>query len=296
MAPADPRAAGIRRVLLITLVLNVVVAAAKAIYGIWSGSLVIATDAVHSTVDAGVNVIGLLTMRAATAPPDAEHPYGHRKIEIVAATAIGVAIGATAVQFAWRAIEALVHGTDGPATPGVGYAIVLGTLAINLFVAIYESRRARALNSEFLAADASHTASDVIVTAAVLAAYTGARLGYSWADPVGALVVVVFIGRIAWVVISRNLGVLVDQVVIDPGRICAIAGQVSGVHSCHRVRSRGTANHVQVDLHVQVDGGLTLTAAHDIAHHVEDAIRAALPEVIDVVVHMEPEDDAEEDL
>jgi cation diffusion facilitator family transporter len=185
-----------------------------------------------------------------------------------------VAIGATAVQFAWRAVSALVYGTSGPATPLIGYAVVLSTLGINLFVAIYESRRARALHSEFLAADASHTASDVVVTGAVLAAYTGARMGVTWADPVGALVVVLFIGRIAWVVISRNLGVLVDQAAIDPERICAIAGQVPGVHGCHKVRSRGTASHVQVDLHVQVDGGLTLTAAHDIAHHVEDAIRA----------------------
>ena len=117
MAAPDPRSAGIRRVLLITLLLNLLVAAAKGAYGAWTGSLAIASDGVHSLVDAGVNVIGLLTMRAATAPPDADHPYGHGKIEIVASAGIGVAVGVTAVLFAWNAIAALASGHAGPETP-----------------------------------------------------------------------------------------------------------------------------------------------------------------------------------
>ncbi|HTM20433.1 MAG TPA: cation diffusion facilitator family transporter [Kofleriaceae bacterium] len=296
MAARDPRSAAIRRVLLITLALNLVVAAAKIVFGAWTGSLAIASDGIHSVIDAGVNVIGLFTMRAAAAPPDAEHPYGHGKIEIVAAAGIGIAVGVTAVRFAWNAIESLMAGGTRPDTPALGYGVVLGTLAINLFVATYETRRGRALDSQFLQADAAHTGSDVIVTCAVLAAYTGARYGLDWADAVGTLLVVLFIGRIAWTVLASNLGVLVDQAVIDPARVRALAVQVPGVVGCHRVRSRGTARHVQLDLHIHVDGEQSLASAHEIAHRVEDAIRAAQPEVIDVTVHMEPEGDAEEDL
>jgi cation diffusion facilitator family transporter len=296
MAAPDPRSAGIRRVLLLTLALNLLVAAAKGVYGVWTGSLAIASDGVHSLVDAGVNVIGLLTMRAAAAPPDADHPYGHGKIEIVASAGIGVAVGVTAVHFAWNAIATLVSGGAPPETPAVGYAVIAGTLVVNVIVATYERRRARALRSQFLLADAAHTGSDVIVTCAVLASYTGARLGLAWADPVGALLVVLFIGRIAWVVLASNLSVLVDQAVVDAAAIRAIACAVPGVAGCHHVRSRGPAHHVHVDLHILVAGDQPLAGAHAIAHQVEDAIRAAHPEIVDVTVHMEPEGDEEEDL
>jgi cation diffusion facilitator family transporter len=294
MVAPDPRSAGIRRVLLITLALNLLVAAAKGAYGAWTGSLAIASDGVHSLVDAGVNVIGLMTMRVAAAPPDADHPYGHGKIEIVASAGIGVAVGVTAVLFAWNAIAALAAGQTGPETPAVGFVVIIGTLLVNLFVATYERSRAHALHSEFLLADAAHTGSDVIVTGAVLASYVGARYGFGWADPVGALLVVVFIGRISWLVLSSNLRILVDKAVVDAARIQEIACAVPGVSGCHHVRSRGTNHHVQLDLHIHVDGDMPLAQAHSIAHSVEDAIRAAHPEIVDVTVHMEPEGDEEE--
>ncbi len=290
------RGRAVTRVLWITLVLNLVVALAKGIFGLATGALAITTDAMHSMVNATANIIALFAAHVASTPPDSTHPYGHRKFEIVAAAAIGVGVGAAAIRFAWDAGEALLHGRPVLHTSGLGFAVILSTWVINAFVATYEARRGRQLESPLLLADASHTASDVVVTGAVLVSYTAAAYGVTWADPVGALVVVVIIARVAWKVLSSNLSILVDRAVVDPEQVCRIASAVPGVLDCHRVRSRGSGGAVHVDLHIQVDGEMPLRDAHDLAHQVEAQLRAEMPTIVDVTVHVEPDDDDPESL
>jgi cation diffusion facilitator family transporter len=298
----EPRLAGaarrraVKRVLLIVLVLNLVVAVAKAAYGLWAGSLAITADALHSFVDAAANVAGLVALRWADAPPDHGHPYGHRKIEIAAAAGIGVVLALGALEFGRSAVEALLHGRQPPATSVIGFAIIIGTWVINLFVATYEHRRAVQLDSAYLAADAMHTASDLAVTAAVLIAYTAMHFGVSWADPVGALLVMAAIVRVTWQVLGENVSVLIDRAAIDPERVRAVVMTVPGVSGCHRVRSRGVARAAYVDLHLQVDGALPLHEAHELSHRVEDVLRQELPEVADVTIHVEPADDPDDPL
>ena len=282
--------------LVITLVLNLLVAAAKGVYGVWTGSLAIATDAIHSLVDGASNVIGLFVVGIARRPPDEGHPYGHRKVEIVAAAVIGVAIGAAGVRFAWTAIEALIDGRAAPHTSAIGFAVIAGTMIVNIFVATYEARKARELESTYLGADAAHTASDVLVTGAVMVAYTAAHLGVSWADPVGALVVLAIICVVAWRILSSNINVLLDSAAVDAALVESIAIGVEGVVGCHRVRSRGAGGTVHVDLHIQLEADITLRAAHDIAHTVEDGLRRQLAQNVDVTIHMEPHDDEDERL
>lgn len=282
--------------LLAILVLNGLVFAAKALYALWSGSLAIASDAVHSLMDAAANVIGLVVLRFADAPPDRGHPYGHRKLEVVAAAAIGVSVGIAAIKFAWDAVEALMYGHEAPATSELGFAVVGGTWLINLVVARYEARRARELESAYLAADAAHTSSDLIVTAGVAASFTASYFGAAWADPIGALLIILFIGRIAWSILKANVTVLVDRAVVDADRVAAVARGVAGVEDVHRVRSRGTEAQAQLDLHLLIDGDLPLREAHSIAHRVEAALRREMPEIADVTIHMEPADDPGEDL
>jgi cation diffusion facilitator family transporter len=290
------RARAVRRVLLAVLGLNVVVFAAKAAYGLWSHSLAISSDAMHSLADAGANVIGLVVLRFAEAPPDDQHPYGHRKFEMVAAAAIGVTVAVAALRFGWDAIDALIEGRGAPQTSILGFVVIGGTWLINLVVAAYEARRARDLDSAYLAADAAHTASDLIVTAGVAVSFTAAFFGLAWADPVGALLIILFIGRIAWRIVSANLTVLLDRVVVEPDRVRTVARAVDGVEDCHRVRSRGTEGAAQVDLHLLLDGEITLREAHEIAHKVEAELRRTIPSIIDVTIHMEPADDPEEGL
>jgi cation diffusion facilitator family transporter len=288
---ADARTVAVQRVLVAVLVLNLLVAAAKAIGGVWLGSLAITSDAVHSVIDAGGNVLGLIVLRFAARPADPGHPYGHHKFEVLAAAAIGAVVAFVALRFAWGAIEALLVGRPAPVASPVGFAIEAVTLAVNLGVATYEARRARTLRSSFLAADAAHTASDVLVTGAVMLSYVGVYLGFGWADPVGALVVVGFIGKVAWTILAPNLRVLTDTVMIDPDAVKRVVTGVHGVVGCHRIRSRGSPGAVAVDLHIHVDGELSLREAHDIASAVEQAIDRNFADVTDVNVHVEPASD-----
>jgi len=290
------RSRAVRRVLVVILLLNAAVFAAKALYALRSGSLAIASDAIHSLADAAANVIGLVVLRFADAPPDQGHPYGHRKLEVVAAAAIGISVAIAAANFGWEAINALTHGHDAPATSPLGFVVIGGTWIVNLIVARYEARRARELDSAFLAADAAHTASDLLVTAGVAASFTASYFGAAWADPVGALLIILFIGRIAWKILSSNVTILVDRAVVDADRVAEVARAVPGVSDVHRVRSRGTDAAAQVDLHLLVDGDMPLREAHAIAHQVEEKLRVAMPAIDDVTIHMEPEDDPEEGL
>jgi cation diffusion facilitator family transporter len=290
------RSRAVRRVLLFILVLNLAVFAAKALYAFWSGSLAIASDAVHSLTDAAANVIGLVVLRFADAPPDRGHPYGHRKLEVVAAAAIGISVAIAAFRFGWDAIDALVVGREPPETSALGFVVVGGTWAVNLVVARYEAHRARQLDSAYLAADAAHTASDLLVTAGVAASFTATYFGADWADPVGALLIIVFIGRVAWRILASNVTVLIDRAVVDAERVAEVARKVAGVADVHRVRSRGTDAAAQLDLHLLIDGDVPLREAHEIAHQVEERLRREIPAIDDVTIHMEPADDPEEGL
>ena len=290
------RGRAVRRVLWIELALNLAVCAIKAAYGLISGSLAIASDAIHSLVDGGSNVIGLVVMHYASEPPDESHPYGHRKLEIIAAASLGIAIGYAAVRFTWSAIETLLHGGARLETSVLGFAVIGFTLVVNIAVATWEASKARQLGSAYLAADAAHTASDILVTSAVLASFAAAHAGLTWADPLGALAVIAVIAHVAWKILSKNIAILMDAAAIDTRAVAAIALAVPGVAACHRVRSRGTADSVYLDLHVLLDGNLPLHRAHELAHQVENALRQEFPEVVDVTIHMEPDDDEPEEL
>lgn len=286
----------VARVLVIELIANLVVAAGKAVTGLVTGSISILADAGHSAVDGFANIIGLLAVRWSSAPPDHSHPYGHRKIEIIAALVLGVAVGAAGIRVGWAAIDALIEGGRHLSPSILGFAVLGVTLVINIFVATWEARKAKELGSEYLAADAAHTASDVLVTLGVITAYAAAGFGVGWADPVGALVVVVVIARVAIGIISRNLSVLLDAAVLDAREVAAIVRECPEVEDVHRIRSRGLTTSVQLDLHLMVDGDLNLREAHEISHRVEERLRAALPQLADVTIHVEPDDDEPEGL
>jgi cation diffusion facilitator family transporter len=288
------RVRGIRRTLFWVLGANVAVAAGKAVYGYLSGSVAISTDAVHSLLDASTNVIGLVGLHFASAPADEGHPYGHRKFEILASAGIGVGILSGGFQFAKAAVSALLGGSAPPTIGPGGFLLVLATLCTSGLIARAERRAGERLASPFLLADAQHTASDVIASGVVLLAFIGARAGLAYADPVGALVVLCFIAQIGWRVLKQNLSVLVDAAVVDPQRVIDLARAVSGVDSIHRIRSRGIPGAAHLDLHLQVDPTITVRAAHEIAHEVENRLRAGLAEVADVTIHVEPAGDPEE--
>lgn len=284
-----------RRVLWVVLFLNLAVAATKLTVGILMGALALTADGVHSVLDGSSNVVGLVGLALASRPPDAGHPYGHRRFETMAAVVIGLLIAGGVVEIAHRVVDGLVSGREPPNVTWWTTAVVVATIVVNLFVSRYEARRARELGSDLLEADSKHTLSDAMAAGAVLVSFGAVTLGIGWADLVAATIVSGFIAHTALRILQRNVAVLADEARLDPYEVHRVALEVPGVQGAHCIRSRGTRDHVHLDLHVHLDPDLRLADAHAKTHQVANALRDAFPQVADVIIHTEPADGREED-
>ena len=277
----------VRTVLVRILFLNLLVAFAKIAYGYVTGTISILSDGFHSLTDAASNVAALVGLRVARKPPDANHPYGHRKYETLAAGAIAVFLMIVMVQIAQTAIARFRTG-GAPAITLGSFAIMLTTLAINVAVVRAEKRAAKRLSSELLMADAQHTQSDVLTSLAVIGALAGTAAGFPVLDSVAALVVVVFIGRAGFEIARDAAKILSDAIVISEDDIRRVVQSMPSVLGCHHIRSRGSADHVFLDLHVWLDGATPLTDAHAVSHKVKDLLMERYPQIADAIIHIEP--------
>jgi len=277
----------VARVLLRVLVLNLAVAAAKLVLGYATGAVSIVSDGFHSLTDSTSNVIGLVGLRAARKPPDADHPYGHRKFETLAAAGIFVFLLLAVVEIG----RAALHRFADPAPPEVGwlsFAVMLATLAVNIGVVRYEAGQGRSLNSELLLADSVHTRSDVFATIGVLVSLTAVALGYPILDPLGGIAIAILIARTSFEIARDTSGILSDRVVIDETDIRDVVMGVPEVLGCHHIRTRGSMDHVFLDLHVWFPPAMPLRDAHSYSHHVKDRLMERFPQIADAIIHIEP--------
>ncbi|MEQ1757621.1 MAG: cation diffusion facilitator family transporter [Vicinamibacterales bacterium] len=269
------------------LVLNLLVAGAKIWLGFATGAVSILSDGFHSLTDSGSNIVALIGVSVARRPPDENHPYGHRKYETMASLGILLFLLLVLVQVVRSAMERLQFG-GSPDVDATGFAILMATLAVNVFVVWYEEREGRRLKSEVLLADAKHTRSDVLTSCSVLAALVGVRLGYPIFDPLAALFVAAFILHACWKIAQDVSPILSDETVFAEDDVRAVVQSVQGVLGCEKIRTRGAMDHVFMDLHVWFDGALPLSNAHDLSHVVKDRLMVRFPELADVVIHIEP--------
>jgi cation diffusion facilitator family transporter len=283
----DDRHRSVVRVLRRVLALNLVAAIAKIALGYFSGAVSILSDGFHSLADASSNVVALVGVSAAQRPADENHPYGHRKYETMASIGILMFMLLVLSEVARNAIAHL-REPRMPAVLPLGMITMIATLAINIFVVRYESSAGRRLRSEVLSADAKHTQSDVWTTLAVLVALAGASIGYPVLDPVAGLVVSLFIGWACWQIAREASGVLADAIVIAEDEIRTVVESVPEVIGCEKIRTRGAANHVFVDLHLWIDARTSLGEAHALSHVVKDRLMARFSQIADVVIHIEP--------
>jgi len=285
--PRDAVRDGVRRVLLVTWLLNLAVSGAKIAVGFLSGSLSMVADGYHSLLDGANNVVGLVLTAFAYAPPDRGHPYGHRKFENAATLAIGVGLLALAFNLVSTAFSRLAEHR-APTITRLNWVVMGVTLAVNVFVTWYETREGQRLGSQYLIADAAHTRSDVYVSLGVVASFLGAQARLPWTDALVAIVIAGTIGYLALGILARSFHVLTDRAVLPPEVIEAVVLRVPGVRACRDIRSRGGPGAVYVDLVADVDGDVSLRAAHAVADAIEAALVAAHVEIVDVVVHLEP--------
>jgi cation diffusion facilitator family transporter len=178
--------------------------------------------------------------------------------------------------------------TPPPEISTTGFVIMAATVAVNIGVVRYESRAAARLGSEVLLADALQTRGDVWTSLTVIAALFGVRRGLPILDPIAALVVAGFIGRAGLEIATTTTRILSDRIVLSELDIERVVMSIAGVVGCHQIRTRGSADHVFLDLHVWLPGGLSLAEAHDVSHVVKDRLMTKYPQIADAVIHIEP--------
>ena len=281
------RQRAVSRVLLRVLVLNLAVAVAKLVFGYATGAVSMISDGFHSLTDSAANVMGLVGTRASGKPPDDDHPYGHRKFETLAAAGIFVFLLLAVIEVTRTALGRLRAG-GAPDISGWSFGVMLVTIAVNLVVVRYERREGRRLGSELLLADAMHTKSDVFTSCAVLLSLLAVSVGYPVLDPVGGLVIAAFIARTGWQVARDTSHILSDRVALLEDDIRHVVMAVPQVQGCHQIRSRGSADHIFLDLHVWFSGAMPLHEAHRLSHVVKDGLLQAFPQIKDAIIHIEP--------
>lgn len=284
----------VRKVLIITLLLNLFVMALKAVVGSATGSLSLIADALHSVTDSANNVLGLVTSRFSSPQPDRDHPYGHQKFEAVGALGIAAFLGIACFEILQGAIDRIINGGEPVKILPSQLWLLLIVLGVNIFVAFYERRVGQQVGSPILVADAKHTMSDVWVTITVLVGLIGIWQGnvlklhqLQWLDVVLAFPVALLVFKSGWSVIKDNLPWLVDEMAIAPEAINVIALSVPGVINCHDIASRGLlGRQVFIEMHLIV-GAEDVETAHQITEKVE-ALLAQKFSPVRVLIHVEP--------
>lgn len=279
--------AEVRKVLIITLLLNIVVLVIKAVVGTITGSLSLLADALHSVTDSANNILGLVTNQLASPQPDRDHPYGHQKFDAVGALGIAAFLGIACFEILKGGVDRLLNGGKPVNISPAELSLLLLVLGINIFVTYYERHVGQRIGSSILIADAKHTMSDVWVTILVIAGLIGVWQGLTWLDILLAFPVALLVFRSGWDVIKDNLPWLVDEMAIAPEAIHALVMQVPGVMNCHEIASRGiVGRQVFIEMHMIVN-------AEDVetAHQITEEVEARLQEryhPVRVVIHIEP--------
>lgn len=277
----------IRFVLILVLVLNWGVALAKLIVGYLTGSLSMIADGFHSFSDGASNIVGLVGIYIASRPKDADHPYGHKKIENF--TALGIAMLLILVCF--EVLQGAVARFRNPSIPDVNYisfAVMFVTMVVNYFVMRYEHGQGHALKSDVLVSDSLHTRSDIYTSLSVIISLVSIRLGYPLVDIIAAFMIVGFIGYAAYTILNSVSKTLTDSARLDENELAKLVTGIEGVHGCHKIRSRGREDDIYVDLHVSVKKDMKTEEAHALSHKIGAEIKKKFPGVTDVIAHIEP--------
>ena len=287
----------IYKVTLIGGAVNVVLLLFKFVAGIVGHSAAMVADAVHSLSDFVTDLIVLVFVRISGKPKDKSHDYGHGKYETLAMTVIGLALFAVALGIVYSGVIKIMAWWEGHQlqTPGL-LALWAALLSVLLKEAVfrYSIMKARQLNSQAVEANAWHHRSDALSSIGTALGIGGAIfLGQRWAvlDPVASVIVGLFIVKVSFQLLRNGIGDLTEQSLPEDVELemLRIAGSVSGVVNPHDLRTRRIGNHYAIELHILVDGDISLREAHDKASEVEDLLRRHYGDDTHVVVHVEPQ-------
>ena len=286
-----PKEAYIRKVTWIGFLTNIILASLKFAAGYFGRSQALIADAIHSLTDITTDLAVIAGSHFWSRPPDTSHPYGHRRLETLVTVFIGLMLAAAGFGIGWEAVSTL-HEKD--ASPPGWIALVAALFSIVTKETLYRWTAAagKRIKSPALAANAWHHRTDAISSLPVLIAVGGALIFPSWSflDHVGAVVVSIFIIHAAMKIIWPGISELIDAGAPEDIQklIKDIACSNQGVQEVHKVRTRYISTSIQIDMHIVVDGSISVREGHAIADEVENRIMVGIPNILDVVIHVDP--------
>lgn len=281
------------KVSMVSIVGNIVLSIGKLIAGIIANSGAMVSDAVHSASDVFSSIIVIIGVKLAAKNSDKEHPYGHERMECVAAIVLAVVLFVTGLFIGQSTLNTITSGNISEMkTPGV-LALIAAVVSILVKEGMFWYTRyyAKKLDSGAVMADAWHHRSDALSSVGALIGIAGARMGYSVLEPVASLVIVVFILKASFDIFKDAVDKMVDHSCDDETEteLRGCAESIEGVNGVDLLRTRIFGNKMYVDIEIRVDGRKTLTEGHEIAEHVHAEIEKAFPKVKHIMVHVNPD-------
>jgi cation diffusion facilitator family transporter len=278
----------IRSVLFTALFFNFVAAVLKTAWGYQTHAVSMEADGLHSFFDATSSIVALIAIWVAGRPPDATHPYGHGKYEALASLCISILLFLACFQVTKESLTRFKQDAVLEVSL-VSFVVMLATMGINWAVSRLEMKAGAQYRSGLLLADGRHTESDMLVSLSVIVSLVAGKIGYPMIDPIVGVLIAGVIGKVGVNVLLESSRVLTDSSRIDAAAIEAIVLGIDGVRACHKIRTRGNIGEVYVDLHIHVPPDMTMELAHALAHRAEGAVMQKFTEVVEVVVHLEPD-------
>lgn len=281
-----------KRVTLVGAIWDVILGIAKIIAGYFSQSQALIADGIHSLSDLITDVFVYFASSNARQGPDEEHPYGHLRFETVTTVFLGMVLIVVAAGIGYESIQSQKEAQ----VTWYGVAALMATIGIKEAIFHYTKKAGEEIGSKLLIANAWHSRSDALSSVAVLAGLVGVYFGYAWADMLASIVVAVLIGKMALGMIWESLTELVDTAP-DPKTIARIketADSLKNVMAPHDVRARSMAGKIYLDMHIHVASHASVSEGHFLGELVSYTIRKAHPQVVDVLVHIDPEEDFDE--
>ncbi|MGJ0430259.1 cation diffusion facilitator family transporter [Methylobacter sp.] len=272
---------------------NIVQTCIKIGFGILGQSAALIADGIHSLSDLLSDLLVIIAIKLGSREADHEHPYGHRRFETIATGILGVGLIAVAGAIVWHEMEHIAAPETLHVPDASTLGIVVLSILINEWLYHYTKRIAKRTRSKLLLANAWHQRSDAFSSVVVLAGIAAVLLGYPFADAIAAAVVALMVGKIGLSLVFDSIKELVDTS-LPPELVAEIRAaihQIDGVEGIHLLRTRQMGEDAYIDAHIVVDPRITVSEGHMIGDAVRDDLIRRFDDVMDVLVHVDPEDD-----
>ena len=288
----------IHRAAMVSSVINGILAVGKIVAGFFSGSFAVISDGLDSAGDVISSVIMVYTARLMKKPPNIKYPYGYERAESIASKIIAFFIFFAGAQLVFSATEKLISGEQHEISGTLAISVTVISVLSKVFLALHQKSKSKKLNSHMLKANARNMQNDILISGSVLAGlFFSIQFEIYIIDLILGLAIGIFIMWTAYRIFLSSSTELMDGLQ-DPSiynKVFKAINQVKGVYNPHRLRIRQLGSQYVVAVDIEVDGAITVQASHDLAREVELNIKRNIPNVYDILVHMEPYGKSEED-